>query len=271
MAMMRFVGLSGQEPPGVRFFDLDPEVAAHWRLPRRVPVPADEAAEGSEVSPATIVRGIRALLLAQPDHPEAAAYLRFAQKTERGLWDAVVEARQRRDWRALIRALELLTAIDPEDARALCDLALAYRRSAPSRGRRAADFFRLAETTYRRAIALAPDLPQAQTGLGGLLVELDRPDEAIPLLEHSLRVRADQPSAHLALGRAYGAVGDDARARFHLEAAVAAAPQDPRPPFYLSVALARLGDRAGAAAALERAMALNPDVVQALQAAQRGE
>ncbi|MCS6803254.1 MAG: tetratricopeptide repeat protein [Chloroflexota bacterium] len=259
------------EPAGIRFCELEPDVAAHWRLPRRVPLLAAEADGVTEASPEAIVRGIRALLLAQPDHPDAAAYLRFAQKTERGLWDAVAEARARGDWRALIRACELLTAIDPDDARALCDLAFAYRRSAPARGRRAEEFFRLAEATYRRAIALAPELPQAQTGLGGLLVERGRPEEAVPFLEHSLKVRADQPSAHLYLGRAYGALGDDRRARDHLQAAIAAAPDDPRPHFYLSVALARLGDRAGAAAALERAMALNPDVVQALLAAHRGE
>jgi Flp pilus assembly protein TadD len=100
---------------------------------------------------------------------------------------------------------------------------------------------------------------------------MGRPEEAIRWLEHSLTIRADQPSAHLYLGRAYGALGDDARARDHLEAAVAAAPDDPRPSFYLSVALARLGDTAGAAAALERAMALNPDLAQALLAAERGE
>jgi tetratricopeptide (TPR) repeat protein len=271
MVMMRFLSSAGDEPPGIRFVVLDPEVAAHWRLPPRVPLLAADAAGAAETTPEAIVRGIRTLLLAQPSHPDAAAYLRFAQKTERGLWEAVAEARQRGDWRGLIRALELMTAIDPEDARALSDLALAYRRSAPSRGRRAGEFFRLAEATYRRAIALAPELAPAQTGLGGLLVELDRPAEAVPFLEHSLKVRPDQPSASLYLGRAYGALGDDARARDHLDAAVAAAPTDPRPHFYRSVALARLGETAAAAAALERAMALNPDVVQALLAAQQRE
>lgn len=248
----------------MRFFALDPEEAARWRLPRWVPVLTAEADRVTEASPETIVRGIRALLRVQPDHPDAAAYRRFLQKTERGLWDAVADARARGDWRSLIRTLELLTAIDPEDARSLCDLALAYRRSAAARSHGAAPLLRRAEITYRRAIALAPDLPQAQTGLGGLLVETGRPAEAIRWLEHSLKVRADQPSAHLYLGRAYGALGDDARARDHLEAAVAAAPDDPRPYFYLSVARARLGDASGAAAALERAMALNPDLVQTL-------
>ncbi|GIW07100.1 MAG: hypothetical protein KatS3mg060_1905 [Dehalococcoidia bacterium] len=265
---MRFVEFGDAGPPGVRFFDLDPEVAAQWRLPRRVPLAAAEAEGAVEASPEAIVRGIRALLRLQPAHPDAAVYLRFAQKTERGLWDAVAEARQRGDWRALVRALEVMTAIDPEDARALSDLALAYRRRAAAAPHRAEALWQLAEATYRRAIALAPDLPQAQTGLGGLLVELDRPQEAIPLLEHSLKVRADQPSARLYLGRAYGAIGDDVQARVHLEAAAAAVPADPRPHFYLSVALARLGEHAAAAIALERAMALNPDVVAALRAAQ---
>jgi predicted Zn-dependent protease len=271
MVTMRFVGRGQEEPPDVRFFGLDPEVAARWRLPRRVPLLASEADRLTEATAEAILRGIRALLRAQPDHPDATAYRRFAQKTERGLWDAVADAHARGDWRALVRALEVLTAIDPEDAHALCDLALAYRRSAPARPRRTEALLRQAEKTYRRAIALAPDLPQAQTGLGGLLVEMGRPEEAIRWLEHSLTIRADQPSAHLYLGRAYGALGDDARARDHLEAAVAAAPDDPRPSFYLSVALARLGDTAGAAAALERAMALNPDLAQALLAAERGE
>ncbi|MFN8531982.1 MAG: tetratricopeptide repeat protein [Dehalococcoidia bacterium] len=267
--MMRFTGL-GDDPPGVQFFEIDAEAASLWRLPRRVPIRSEDA-DLTEADPATIARGIQRLLAHQPGHPDAPALLRFARKQERDLWNAVADARDQRDWRALIRHLEIAIGIDPEDARALSDLAFAYRRTAPARGKQATRLFKLAEQTYRRAIALAPDLPQAQTGLGGLLVETDRPEEALPLLEHSLKVRTDQPSASFYLGRAYGATGDDKRAREHLEAAIAAVPNDPRPRFYLSVALARLGDEAGAATELARAMALNPDLVRAMQAAERGE
>jgi Tfp pilus assembly protein PilF len=249
------------------FVPLDPEAAALWRLPAEVPLLAEEATTTAELTPEAIARGVRALLAAWPDHPQAAAYLRFLRKQERDLWQVAAAARAQHDWRTLVRVLEIAVAIDPEDARALSDLALAYRRLAAARPKRAARYLELAEVTYRRAIALAPTMPQAQTGLGGLLVERGRPAEAVPLLEHSLKVQADQPSARYYLGRAYGLLGDDARARTHLEAACTAAPDDPRPHFYLAVALARLGEREAAAQALERALARNPDLVQALAAA----
>ncbi len=259
MVMMRFMGLGDDGPPGVRFCDLDPETAAIWRLPLRVPVRAEDVGTESEVSMSAVAEGIRMLLAAQPAHPDAAALRRFLQKYDRHLWDAADEARTKGDWRGMVRALELMTAIDPEDARALCDLAFAYRRAAPSQPA----FLDLAATAYRQAMALAPELSAAQTGYGALLLERGEAEEAIPFLEHSLQVRVEQASALYYLGRAYGATGQDARAREYLERAMALAPSDPRPPYYLAVACSAMGDRAGAIAAVDRALALDPSSPEA--------
>lgn len=70
-----------------------------------------------------------------------------------------------------------------------------------------------AEEHYRRALHINPELGLAQTGLGDLLVNKNKPAEAIPYLEAGARLDPDDETAHYKLSRAYAAVErqDDAK------------------------------------------------------------
>jgi protein-L-isoaspartate O-methyltransferase len=72
------------------------------------------------------------------------------------------------------------------------------------------------------AIAVDPTLGNPYNDLGAYLLQLGRPDEAIPWLERALRtVRYDAPFfPHLNLARAYMARGDRGEARLHLRKAL---------------------------------------------------
>lgn len=77
-----------------------------------------------------------------------------------------------------------------------------------------------AEASYRKALSLAPDHLGVCTLLGMLLVDRDRPDEAIDLLERVREEAPDFPPVHLALGTAYAAAGHDELAVAAMEMAI---------------------------------------------------
>jgi polyferredoxin/tetratricopeptide (TPR) repeat protein len=82
---------------------------------------------------------------------------------------------------------------------------------------------------FLRVLAIAPRHRQARENLAGALLALGRPGEALPHLQAAVEQTPDDAGNHLLLGRALLAVGD----------------------------------RAGAAAALERALALDPSLDEA--------
>lgn len=94
--------------------------------------------------------------------------------------------------RNLIQAAE----INPQDASIQNNLGLAY-------------FFRqrydLAEQHLRRAIALQPDYTEAKNNLGRSLIELNKPSEAVAVLQNALNdLTYPKPARiHLNLGMAY--------------------------------------------------------------------
>ena len=65
-----------------------------------------------------------------------------------------------------------------------------------------------AESNYRQAIALRPDLPEAHNNLGHLLQELNRWDEAEQNIRQALALRPEYADAHFNLGKALHVKGD---------------------------------------------------------------
>jgi tetratricopeptide (TPR) repeat protein len=238
-------------------YQLDPEEAATLRLPLSVPIVVSSKLLNPNITADRddFAKGIRTLLAKQPKHPDADSYRKFLQKYDRNLWEKAEEAYKRSDWRAAARALELMVAIDPEDARAYCDLGTFQQRV----GKAA-----LAEASFRRAIALAPALALAQTRLGSLLLDLERYEEAAGILEHSVKVKEDQFAAHFYLGQAAGHLDDHARARDALLRAVELAPGDPRPLYFLAVAYAALNEPDLAVQTLNRLLEIEPEQPEAL-------
>ena len=65
-----------------------------------------------------------------------------------------------------------------------------------------------AESNYRQAIELRPDLPEAHNNLGHLLQELNRWDEAEQIIRQALALRPEYADAHFNLGKALHVKGD---------------------------------------------------------------
>jgi tetratricopeptide (TPR) repeat protein len=103
-----------------------------------------------------------------------------------------------------IRALQAVRPANEQDADSWYALGqLAMELDAPP----------LAATFFTRAVAAAPQAPQARQGLGLALATMDRYPEAVPQLEESVRLNPSDPVAQLNLAVAYAQVGrtDDAR------------------------------------------------------------
>ena len=77
-----------------------------------------------------------------------------------------------------------------------------------------------AEAEFRAAVVLDGRDPLALGRLASILVVKGDLDGAIPLLEHAVAMRPDDPDMHRWLGQAYAARRDERRAVLHLERAV---------------------------------------------------
>jgi DNA-binding winged helix-turn-helix (wHTH) protein/TolB-like protein len=105
-----------------------------------------------------------------------------------------------------IKMLEKSTAIDPNYAPAWAYLGASYNSDAAFElgGR---EQYRRAETAYERALALRPNLLDAQIFLANLLVDTGKVEQAIPLLRDALRTNGNNAAAHWELGYAYRFAG----------------------------------------------------------------
>jgi hypothetical protein len=115
------------------------------------------------------------------------------------------------------------------------------------RGARA-QLLETAETKYRRALALVPDLTEARLRLGRVLYEREKPAEALQTLTPLLAV---QDSRVLYLARLFAGAAAEALERLadagaHYRAAVHVRPELATPHVALSHVQRRLGDVAGA-------------------------
>ena len=99
-----------------------------------------------------------------------------------------------------------------------------------------------AMAAYRRAIALRPDYPQAHNNLGGLLTATGALDEALVHYRLAVRFDPDHSGAHYNLANVLLARGETEEAVRHYRLALAAAPEDPDMASGLARALAMTGD-----------------------------
>jgi tetratricopeptide (TPR) repeat protein len=75
-----------------------------------------------------------------------------------------------------------------------------------------------AEADFRTAMELNPGDPAGPLGLARVLIDLERPEEALPLLEAQIEVDANDPLSHLLLGNALRSLGRLDEAEPHLRA-----------------------------------------------------
>jgi arylsulfatase A-like enzyme len=104
---------------------------------------------------------------------------------------------------AAVRAFEQATLRDSYNASYWANLGNARRAIGDRAG---------AEQAYRRALDTDPRTVDAANGLGVLLVEAQRPADAIPIFEQALAVAPEFTEARLNLGIALQSAGDNTRA-----------------------------------------------------------
>jgi len=105
-----------------------------------------------------------------------------------------------------IKMLEKSTQIDPDYAPAWAYLGASYNSDAAFElgGR---EQYRRAEAAYERALALRPNLLDAQMFLANLLVDTGKVEQAVPLLRDALKTNDNNAAAHWELGYAYRFAG----------------------------------------------------------------
>ena len=105
-----------------------------------------------------------------------------------------------------IKMLEKSTEIDPNYAPAWAYLGASYTSDAAFElgGR---EQYRRAQAAYERALAIRPNLLDAQMFLANLLVDTGKVEQAVPLLRDALKTNGNYAVAHWELGYAYRFAG----------------------------------------------------------------
>jgi Flp pilus assembly protein TadD len=120
-------------------------------------------------------------------------------------------------------AFQSALALRPDDVKTMTNLGLVYEME-----NRIDD----ADRTYTRAVALAQGDPQSDEwpylNYASFLLDHNRASEAIPLLEHAIRIAPRCADCHGKLGRAFAATGKVTDGIAELREAIAISPQDPK-------------------------------------------
>jgi DNA-binding winged helix-turn-helix (wHTH) protein/TolB-like protein/Tfp pilus assembly protein PilF len=105
-----------------------------------------------------------------------------------------------------IKMFEKTTKIDPNYAPAWAYLGASYNSDAAFElgGR---EQYRSAQTAYERALAIRPNLLDAQIFLANLLIDTGKVEQAVPLLRDALKTNGNYAAAHWELGYAYRFAG----------------------------------------------------------------
>jgi Flp pilus assembly protein TadD len=150
-----------------------------------------------------------------------------------------------------VNAFRQALKLSPENVKAEDNLGLSYE----GLGRR-----QEAEKAYGDAIRWQSQLLQQNPGpyldLGILLVEQNRPQDAIPYLQQAVQISPQDSKAHQQLGRAYERLNRLAEAQVELEKAVAASPNDGALHYVLGQVYRRLGMKDKAQAEFEKSTEL---------------
>ena len=112
---------------------------------------------------------------------------------------------------------------------------------------------------YRAAIAANPDDAEAHSNLGQVLVQLNRPAEAIAFFDRAITLIPDRWAYHFNRGRALGLLGQWGRSVESYARAQALFPDDHATTFNLAQALHRKGDEPAAVEQYLRAIDLSPE------------
>jgi Tfp pilus assembly protein PilF/glycosyltransferase involved in cell wall biosynthesis len=116
-----------------------------------------------------------------------------------------------------------------------------------------------AATSFRRALAMNPELAEAHHNLGIVLGDLGNREEALTSLERAVALKHDYVDALSSLGLTLTALGRFEEALVSLRRLVALTPDSAEAHANVGLALMHQGKHAEAADSLNRALALKPD------------
>jgi DNA-binding winged helix-turn-helix (wHTH) protein/TolB-like protein len=105
-----------------------------------------------------------------------------------------------------IKMLEKSTEIDPNYAPAWAYLGASYNSDAAFEFG-GSEEYRLAQAAYEKALAIRPNLLDAQIFLANLLVDTGKIEQAVPLLRDALKTNSNYAASHWELGYAYRFAG----------------------------------------------------------------
>ena len=120
------------------------------------------------------------------------------------------------------------------------------------------------ETLWRHALAVTPDSDVAYAGVGGVLLDEGKVDEAVVHFERALSIRPDNGQAHSALGNALLRKGDTAGAMVHWQKSLELQPEDVETRDQLGAVLAQQGQLREAMAEWSKNLQYKPYDVNAL-------
>jgi Flp pilus assembly protein TadD len=146
-------------------------------------------------------------------------------------------------------AFKKTLSLDPENLKATENLGLVYDAENKPND---------ADGSFKAAVALANKTPQTDEwpylDYGSFLLNQNRSQEAIPILEQSVTIDPKCAACHEKLGRALESTGQTEQAITHLERAVALSDKDPHLHYELGLAYRKAGqkDRAEAEMALSQ-------------------
>ena len=117
---------------------------------------------------------------------------------------------------------------------------------------------------YEKALRESPDSPAAHFGMGVLLVQKDRPQEAVAHYQTAVSGWPDNADLRLNFALALADAGDNQRAFDQLDAAAGLHPGDPAAYIVFGKLLLKESRPADALIAYERALAIQPQNAEAL-------
>jgi tetratricopeptide (TPR) repeat protein len=121
-----------------------------------------------------------------------------------------------------------------------------------------------AEADFRKALDADPEAFEPLVNLGGVLLNLGRPGEAVAYNQRAVARRPNNALANSQLGLTWFELNDTDEAEKYLKAAIRLDPAHfSHPQLTLAEIYLRRGDRAGAVAALKQFVELHPDAPEA--------
>lgn len=117
--------------------------------------------------------------------------------------------------------------------------------------------------SFRKALALQPDLPQALMGLGFALHQLGHWEEASGYFRSALRCDPQLMPGHFGLGSSLLKLGNLQEALLHLQEAVNLKPEHAEAQLGVGTVLSLMGNQRAAVASIREALRLKPDLFNA--------